>query len=228
VTNFTNTLRRTKAAKGREGLSIRSTQMAVRFLKAACARTLVNGYLGRNPMQGVKHPKLQRVPMTSWSSGQARAFQEYSKEHRLVVRLVAAAGQGTSTGRAVWAAVGGRGPEDRVLRINRTRVTVGGEAIDSTPKTEAGRRSIPLDLSLVVILRKHKRTQAAEARCPDTAVSDVLRHHTGRPSGFEPETCGLRVRSYAFHGWPTFTEMGHDQHLCSYRSSGLIRLGREL
>jgi hypothetical protein len=37
VTSFTSSLRTARTAKGRDGLSIRSTQMAVGVLKAACA-----------------------------------------------------------------------------------------------------------------------------------------------------------------------------------------------
>jgi hypothetical protein len=48
------------------------------------------------------------------------------------------------------------------VRIDRARVVVDGKAIDSEPKTDAGRRSVPLDPSLVAILKTHKALQAAE------------------------------------------------------------------
>lgn len=48
------------------------------------------------------------------------------------------------------------------LRITRTRVLVDGAPVDSVPKTEAGRRTIPLDASLVASLRSHKTRQGQE------------------------------------------------------------------
>jgi integrase len=41
-------------------------------------------------------------------------------------------------------------------------VVVDGKAIGESPKTQAGRRSIPLDASLVALLKSHKARQAAE------------------------------------------------------------------
>jgi integrase len=48
------------------------------------------------------------------------------------------------------------------MRITETRVTVTAKPTASTPKTNAGRRSIPLDLGLVDELRAHKARQAEE------------------------------------------------------------------
>jgi integrase len=146
---------------------------------------LSNGYLGRNPVQGVKRPKLHRAPMTSWSSEQARAFLEFSKEDRLSFAWWLLLARGLRRGELC----GLRGEdvdlEGQVLRINRTRVTVEGRAIDSAPKTEAGRRSIPLDQSLIAILRKHRSTQAAEALAAGPGAYEdgghLLADQLGRP-----------------------------------------------
>ena len=63
--------------------------------------------------------------------------------------------------------------EGGVIRINRTRVVVDGKAADSTPKTAAGRRSIPLDAHLVALLRAHKARQAAEKLAAGPAYEDA-------------------------------------------------------
>ncbi|HWE67499.1 MAG TPA: site-specific integrase, partial [Acidimicrobiales bacterium] len=185
VTKFTNALRTEKSAKGRSGLSIRSTQMAVGVLKAACAWALINGYLGRNPVQGVKRPKLQRTPMTSWSNEQAKAFLESTKDDRLSFAYWLMLARGLRRGELCGLRWEDVDLEGQVLRINRTRVTVEGRVIDSTPKTESGRRSIPLDASLVTILRKHQRRQAAEAlKAEPGAYADgghLVADELGRP-----------------------------------------------
>jgi integrase len=48
------------------------------------------------------------------------------------------------------------------MRIIETRITVAAKPTASTPKTNAGRRSIPLDIGLVDELRAHKARQAEE------------------------------------------------------------------
>jgi integrase len=185
VTNFTNTLRTSTTAKGRDGLSIRSTQMAVGVLKAGCAWALVNGYLGRNPVLGVKRPKLQSVPMASWSNEQAKTFLEYTKEDRLSFAWWLLLARGLRRGEICGLRWDDVDLDGQVIRINRTRVTVEGRVIDSVPKTEAGRRSIPLDPSLVATLRKHKSTQASESLAAGpgayTAGGHLLADELGRP-----------------------------------------------
>lgn len=185
VNKLTNTLRTSKSAKGRAGLSIRSTQMTVGLLKAACTWALVNGYLARNPIQGVKRPKLQRIRMTSWTTEQAKAFLDFTKDDRLSFAWWLLLARGLRRGELCglrWADVD---LEGAVLRINRTRVTVEGRAIDSTPKTESGRRSIPLDPALVAILRRHKVRQAAESLAAGPGAYDdsgyLLADQLGRP-----------------------------------------------
>jgi len=48
------------------------------------------------------------------------------------------------------------------MRIVRTRVLVDGKPVVSAPKTEAGRRNVPLDSTLVAMLRAWKTRQGAE------------------------------------------------------------------
>lgn len=72
------------------------------------------------------------------------------------------------------------------LRISRTRVSVAnGTVIDSTPKTDSGRRSVPLDPSLVAVLRRHKSRQAAERVAAPAGLYDeagyLLADELGQP-----------------------------------------------
>jgi len=50
----------------------------------------------------------------------------------------------------------------KTLTITENRVTVDGVPVDSEPKTQAGRRTLPLTDSLVTVLRRAKRRHAAE------------------------------------------------------------------
>jgi integrase len=74
--------------------------------------------------------------------------------------------------------------DGKVLQINRTRVTVTRDVLDSTPKTESGRRSIPLDPSLVVVLHRHQTRQKAEKLAAGEAYRDggyLLANELGEP-----------------------------------------------
>ncbi len=48
------------------------------------------------------------------------------------------------------------------LLVVETRVVVDGPALASEPKTDAGRRTVPLDDRLVTLLRAHKARQGRE------------------------------------------------------------------
>ncbi len=59
------------------------------------------------------------------------------------------------------------------LQIVQTRVVVEGVATDSTPKTSAGRRSIPLDPLLVQRLKALRARQAAERLAAGSAYEET-------------------------------------------------------
>ncbi len=83
--------------------------------------------------------------------------------------------------------------EGRTLTISRTRVVVDGKAIDSTPKTAAGRRSVPLDDMLVARLRAHRARQATERLVAGEVYSDagyLFTDELGSP--YHPDTISDR------------------------------------
>ena len=58
------------------------------------------------------------------------------------------------------------------LRITRTRVLVDGQPVDSVPKTDAGKRRIPLDDHLAARLRSHRARQGQERWAAAEAWTD--------------------------------------------------------
>jgi integrase len=56
------------------------------------------------------------------------------------------------------------------LQIVHTRVVADGKVVESEPKTDAGKRSIPLDPKLVAILKAHKARQAQEELVDGTGL----------------------------------------------------------
>ena len=184
VIEMVDTLRTTKSSRGREGLSTRSAQLTVQVLKSACALALVNGLLSRDPVGGVKRPRSKARVMQVWDTEQAKAFLNHTKDDRLAFAWSLALTRGLRRGEICglrWSSVD---LDKGVIRINETRVVVKAKVIESTPKTEEGRRTVPLDPALVAILRRHKARQASEQLLAGEAYEDdgyLLTDELGRP-----------------------------------------------
>ena len=127
--------------------------------------------------------------MTARSVADARAFLAATPKDRIAVAWTLFLTRGLRRGEMCglrWDAVD---LEGGVIKILSTRVVVDGEAITSAPKTNAGKRSIPLDPSLVTLLRSHRTKQAAEKLKAGEAYLDggyVLADELGQP--YHPDT----------------------------------------
>ena len=184
ITKLVTALRTTTSVHGLSGISPRTTQLAVTVLKSATAWGLRTGLLARDPLAAVPRPRVEHTPSTVWSAEQARRF------------LASVAGDRLEF---AWALFLTRGPrraevcgmrwddidlEARTWKVTQTRVVVDGRPMTSLPKTNAGRRSIPLDDRLVALLRTHKARQAAEKLAAGAAYEDggwLVADELGRP-----------------------------------------------
>lgn len=184
VQKMVEKMRNEKSSTGRKGLSARSAQVAVGTLKCACAWATENGMLGRNPVATIRRPRVEAKPMTSWSVADARAFLKATSKDRLAVGWTLLLTRGIRRGELCglkWDAVG---LEAGTIKVLSTRVVVDGKAITSAPKTNAGKRSVPLDPSLVRLLKSHQTKQAAEKLAAGESYSDegyVLADELGVP-----------------------------------------------
>lgn len=184
VATLVDTLRTGTTAKGRTGLSARSSQLTIGVLKAACSWAVENGLLGRNPTAGVRRPRSQSPTMRAWTKHQARAFLVSVSDDRLAFAWALLLTRGLRRGELCglkWDAID---LDSATMRITHTRVTVEGQSTDSFPKTSAGRRSIPLDDALVPLLRAHKARQATERLATGEAYEGsgyLLADELGRP-----------------------------------------------
>jgi integrase len=175
-------LKTQKTATGRKGLSPRSVQLAVGVLKSACSWA-VPDLLARDPVARVKRPRQKARTMKAWNADQARAFLASTEGDRLAAAWALFLTRGLRRGEIAglrWDAV-----TERTLQVKQTRVVVDGRALDSEPKTEAGRRTISLDDSLLALLRSHRARQSAERLAAGSAwegVDDyVFCDELGRP-----------------------------------------------
>ena len=162
VTDWVDTLSTATTAKGREGLSPRSRELSVGVLKAACAWAFSTHLINHNPISGVKRPKSNSKVMRSWSVDEARQFLDRSTDDPLRWAWTLLLTRGLRRGELCglrWQDVSFEGAS---IMITHTRVTAAGKAVESEPKTRAGRRSIPLDASLTAILRTHRTSQSRD------------------------------------------------------------------
>lgn len=85
-----------------------------------------------------------------------------------------------------------------MARVVETRVEVSAKATSSKPKTEAGRRAVPLDERLVSELRSHRTRQARERLSAGTAWEEsgyLFVDELGRP--YRPETLSRNFKKLA-------------------------------
>ena len=94
-------------------------------------------------------------------------------------------------------------------RITRTRILVDGKPTEAAPKTTAGHRTVPLDPSLVALLRAHKVRQGAEKLKTGPAYEEagwLFADETGAPyypdtlsEWFERKAADLELPSIRLH-----------------------------
>ncbi len=196
VTKMAGKLRATKTAKGRKGLSPRSVQLSVGVLKAATSWATRNNMLGRDPLMGVDRPAAKSKAMSAWTTDEARAFLSAVADDRDAVIWALALTRGLRRGELAglrWDAIDLKGGS---VEVTRTRVLVDGKPVDSEPKTAAGRRSVPLDGSLVAMLRAHQTHQKREKLAAGPAYSDdgyVAADELGEP--YHPERISTRFET---------------------------------
>jgi integrase len=162
ISALVENMRTAKSARGRKGLSARTAQAAVVTLKGATSWALRNGMLSRDPLAGVTPPRRDRRPMKAWDTDEARAFLAYVHGDRLEAAWALFLSRGLRRGELAglrWDAVN---LSEGTLQVTHTRVSVDGRATESIPKTEAGRRVIPLDAQLVALLHAHETQQKIE------------------------------------------------------------------
>lgn len=160
VTKLVDHLSSSPSASGKARLSARSVQLTVQVLKAATKWAVVNGLLGRDPLIGVSRPRVEHAAMTAWTAEQARTFLKATRDDRLAAAWALLLTRGLRRGELAGLRWSNIDLDAGTLRIAETRISVAGKPTASKPKTASGRRTIPLDPTLVALLRSHRAMQA--------------------------------------------------------------------
>ncbi len=153
------------ASGGKRGgpLSARSVQYAGTVLRMACKWGVKTKRLRFDPTAVVTLPSAAGTKMLVWGREDATSFAAHIGTDRLGVLYLIGLTRGMRRGELCglrWANV------DLVaghLNVVETRIIVGGTDVQtSTPKTEAGKRRVPLDAGLVAALTAHRLRQKEE------------------------------------------------------------------
>lgn len=120
------------------------------------------GSLSRNVARLVERPSQARKDMSTWTESQAAAFLEAVADDRLNAAWqlsLYSLRRGEVLG-LCWSDID---LEAKTLIIRRARVEITGVGVvEGEPKTERGRRTLPLDEDLVAALCSFKTQQARE------------------------------------------------------------------
>ncbi len=172
VVDWIDTLRTTQTARGRAGLSPRSVQLATTVLKGAYKFGCANGLLGTNPIASVKAPRAVSPEMKFWTAEQARQFLAATAGDRLAWAWALLLTRGPRRGEVCGLKWHDLDLDAGTWRVTWARIVVDGKAIDSIPKTTAGRRVVPLDANLVAKLRAYRAVQLREKLAAGPAYDD--------------------------------------------------------
>jgi integrase len=185
---------------GRGALSPRSVQIAVQVLKAATRWATETGLVTRDPLVGYRRPRAQAsmAATGAWTQGEAGRFLSSVADERLRAAWWLLLSRGPRRGELAglrWSAVD---LEAGTLRVIETRVVVAAKPTKSTPKTAAGRRSVPLDQRLVAEMKSHRARQSGERLAAGESWEDtgfVFVDELGRP--YRPELISRRFGKLA-------------------------------
>ena len=149
-------------------------------LKTGLIQAVDNDLIAKNPASRIKMPiKQERTPRVLTVEEQ-EIFIEVSKEHRNGEIFILILGTGLRIGEALALTWNDIDFEKHILSVNRTQIEycehVNGETIYhrdySTPKTKAGKRTVPLIPTLVDILLTLKEQREQEKRKFKAAYQD--------------------------------------------------------
>lgn len=168
---------------GEGGLSTRTVRqvhvVAHRMLKDAVRW----GLLGRNPVDAADPPSVTSPELRVWSPEELRMFLENVSAERLYPLFVLAATTGMRRGELMGLTWDDVDFENARLSINRARVVVRHEVVDSAPKTARSRRTVALDPGTLGVLRTWRKHQREERLLMGAGWRNTINHVFTWPDG---------------------------------------------
>jgi integrase len=176
-------LQRTGGKRG-QGLSPKTTKSVHVMLHRALDRAVQRSLIARNPAALAEKPKPKRHEMKPWSASETGLFLSAAEGDRFHAAFMLMATSGLRRGEALGVQWDDLDLERGSLSIRRALVLVGHVPTFSEPKTQAGRRSVPLAAQAVAALKTHRKMQAQERLANADVYQDqglVFAHENGSP-----------------------------------------------
>jgi integrase len=174
------------------------------LLRSVLEDAVRQGTLSRNVAKMVERPSQARHEMRTWTAEQAATFLEAVASDRLGAAFMLSL-YGLRRGEVLGLRWSDVDLDARTITIRVTRVlVVGTGVVEGEPKTERGRRTLPLDDGLAGALRSLRARQARDrlaageayrASCDDCGGEHLVVDESGKP--YRPEWYGDRFAALA-------------------------------
>jgi integrase len=183
LVEWMTTMGRKRGGKPGTGLSPRTVQLTLTAFSRACDDAVDERLMAVNPCRRVKRPKQVKPVHKLWTDQETALFDAVASADRLgpIVTLQCLGLRPEEVCGLRW---GDIDLTAGLLTIRTVRTLVDGQAVEKPPKTEAGRRVLPLDAALTAALRGFRAVQAAEKLQAGPAYDDggyVLCDELGAP-----------------------------------------------
>jgi integrase len=143
------------ARRSRPGLEPKTVVNAHRMLHRAWEDFTAWGWARRNVVRDAHPPYVPRKGRQVWSVAQLRAFLEAARHDRFFALWLLEATSGMRRSELAGARVNGLDFAAGTLTLERTRVVVDGQVVESDGKTENAQRVVVLDPVTLALLRSH-------------------------------------------------------------------------
>lgn len=178
---------------GKGGLAPRSVRHLHVVMHEALDFAVKHQMVIRNVADAVDAPRFAKKEMTTWTAEHARTFLTTAEGDTYAPIWLLMLTTGLRRGEALGVRWGDFDAAKGMLHVRQTIIDVGGHAITSTPKTNAGRRTVRLSPACVDALKEHRKTQATRRLAASTWENIELAFTTGEGKPVQP-----RVLSRAF------------------------------
>jgi integrase len=205
----------------RTGLSPRSVNLALTLLGSVLDDAMKQGTLSRNVAKLVERPSQSKHDMNTWTEGQAAAFLEAVTDHRLSVAWQLSL-YGLRRGEVLGLRWSDVDLDAKTITIRWARLEITGVGIaEGEPKTERGKRTLPLDDALVGALRSLKTRQTRErlehgeaysSGCEACGGAHVVVNELGEP--YRPEFYSDQFRNLATAAGLPIIRLHDARHTC--------------
>ena len=169
------------AGTHRRRLSARTVRYIHTIVRRALQATVRWGLVTRNVADQADppSPKASRPkPIETWSAEELGHFLVRTRDDRLYALWLTLGSTGMRRGEALGAYWADLGLDAARWQVRHTLVAVGHKLLDSTPKTDHGRRSVALDPGTVRVLRSWRQSQLEERLAWGPAWTDTGRVFT--------------------------------------------------